>query len=105
MLRLMHAQEQRWCTFEHSQDRNDGLAILPPHLLDIPHGRGQIAGAARTQEQPVLLNKEPRHANRLDVRYPKTQKKERSLASNNPIHSASPVPRGMGGTARGSNRN
>lgn len=58
---------------EYSQDRNDGLAVPPSHLLNVPNSRDQVTSTARAHKQPIPLNEEPSHTDRLGVRYPTTQ--------------------------------
>lgn len=53
-----------------SQDRNDGLTVLPSHLLNVLDGGDQITSTTRAHKESVLLDKEPGHAYRLRVRYP-----------------------------------
>ena len=95
------------CWSSALQDRGNSLAVLPSHLLNILNGRDQITGAARSHEQPVLLDEESGHTDSLRVRYPtyvsthdeideaQQQRKKRSSASII-LHSerayASPVP-------------
>ena len=70
-----------WCA--DSQDRDDGLAIFPSHLLGELDSRNQITGAARAHKKAVLLNEESSHADSLSIRYPGTQrsKKERDSSA------------------------
>lgn len=61
--------------FERLQDGDDGLAVFPAHFLDVSNGRDQITRTARAHEQPVPLDEEPSHTDRLSIWYPKhTQK-------------------------------
>ena len=54
----------------HSQDGNNCLTALPPHLLNVLNGRDQITSTARANEESIPFNKEPGHTHRLGVRYP-----------------------------------
>jgi len=85
----------------YSQDRDDGLAVLPTHLLNVPNGRDQIACTARSHEQPIPLNEELSHTDRLRVHYP-TRQDNKTVISVNHSHSIS-VPGPGGGAEMESN--
>lgn len=78
--RSQHSTGGVW--WRNSQDRDNGLAVLPAQFLNVPNGRDQITSAARTHKQAIPLDEEPSHTDRLGVRYPDRRKAKRKKKDN-----------------------
>jgi hypothetical protein len=49
------------------QNSDDTLSLVPAHFLGEADTRDEVAGAARTHKQPVVLYQIPRHRDGLRV--------------------------------------